>query len=112
MATHSGIPIHYLLLSESVRQAYHPYSDFYSIHDCTGAVVAGAPPAYTSNEIAYAIQKASPRMILVDQASFQNAREVVDALHLPRECFIFMDRVISGYTSVSALIITGKSRGA
>ncbi|PVH71102.1 acetyl-CoA synthetase-like protein [Cadophora sp. DSE1049] len=77
-----------------------------------GAAVAGASSGYTSNEMAYAMQKASPKVILVDQASFQNAYKAIDTVHLPRKCLIFMDRAISGYSSVSALIDSEKRRGS
>ncbi|KAH6711195.1 hypothetical protein BKA61DRAFT_645348 [Leptodontidium sp. MPI-SDFR-AT-0119] len=78
-----------------------------------GAVVAAASPAYTKNEMIYALQNASPKMILVDQASFPVACEAAEALNLPRKSLVLLDRaVISGCPNVSDLTDSGRNRGA
>jgi long-subunit acyl-CoA synthetase (AMP-forming) len=52
-----------------------------------------------------ALQKAAPKVVVVDCDSFATAREALDALRLPRTLLVFLDDPLQGYRSIQELSV-------
>lgn len=76
-----------------------------------GARVSGASPAYTADEMAYALRKAKARFLLTSPASVDVALRAAEMVGLERERVFLLEGEAEGLETVKGLIETGKAYG-
>jgi 4-coumarate--CoA ligase len=80
----------------------------WAVHQ-TGAIVSGANPSYTANELQYQLEATQAKLIISDPASLTTTLEAAKAVGLSKDRIILFDTKAadSSYTSVSKLVERG-----
>ncbi|KAK3112972.1 hypothetical protein LTR53_010182 [Teratosphaeriaceae sp. CCFEE 6253] len=73
-----------------------------------GGRVNGASPAYSAEEMAYALKTASTKFLFTLPSSLDVALEAADAVRLPRSRVFLLEGRREGFTSVNDLVEVGR----
>lgn len=94
----------------SRNTVWYPVALFAAIR--AGGVASGASPAYTVDEMAYALRTASARFLATHPSSIPVAAEAARAVGIPKSHIFLLEGELDGYTTVQDLIRSGKRYAA
>lgn len=88
---------------------WYPVAMFAAVR--VGGVVSGASPAYTVEEMTYALRTANASFIATHQTSIKVAAEAARNAGIPEKHIFLLEGELDGYTTIQDLIRIGKGYG-
>ena len=89
---------------------WYPVAMFSAVR--IGGVVSGASPAYTVEEMTYALRTAKAKFLATNVASIEIALEAAQEAGVPKEHVFLLEGELEGYASVKGLMEIGRSFGS
>ncbi|KAH8676152.1 hypothetical protein BX600DRAFT_535643 [Xylariales sp. PMI_506] len=93
----------------SQNTVWYPVTLFAAVR--LGGIVSGASPAYTVEEMTYALRTAKAKFLATHPTSIQVAAQAAKNAGIPPEHVFLLEGSLDGYTTVKELIEIGKGYG-
>ena len=89
---------------------WYPVAMFSAVR--IGGVVSGASPAYTVEEMTYALRTAKAKFLATNMASIEVALEAAQQAGIPKEHVFLLEGELEGHVSIKGLMEIGRSFGS
>jgi acyl-CoA synthetase (AMP-forming)/AMP-acid ligase II len=109
LVTHYGLRYQDTISLFSQNTVWYPVAMFAGLR--VGARISGASPAYTVEEMTFALKTANAKFLMTTPGSLDVARRSADAVGVPSRNVFLLEGEVPGYTSVQELIEMGRAIG-